>query len=64
MNTDYNLGSNSRMTDSLERDLLAQAIEDQFQPHPLRALGQMVNRVSSLVAAIRAKTTVFDREMI
>ena len=64
MNTDYNLGSNSRMTDSLERDLLAQAIEDQFQPHPLRALGHAVDRVTSLVAAIRAKTTVVDREMI
>ena len=64
MNTDYNLGSNSRMTDSLERDLLAHAIEDQFQPHPLRALGQVLNRVVDAAAAIRSKTTVFDREMI
>ena len=52
------------MTDSLERDLLAQAIEDQFQPHPLRALGKLVDRVTSLAATIRAKTTVVDREMI
>ena len=52
------------MTDSLERDLLAHAIEDQFQPHPLRALGQVLNRVVDAAAAIRSKTTVFDREMI
>ena len=57
MNTDYNLGSESRMTDSLERDLLAMAIEDQFQPHPLRALGNLINRMASLAAAIRSRST-------
>ena len=64
MNTDYDLDSSTRMTDSLERDLLASAMEDQFQPHPLRALGQVVNRVVEAAAAIRSKTTTFDREMI
>ncbi len=64
MNTDYDLDSNTRMTDSLERDLLVSAMEDQFQPHPLRALGQVVGRVVDAAAAIRSKTTVFDREMI
>lgn len=64
MNTEFSSGSTTRMTDSLERELLAQAIEDQFQPHPLRAVGQLVDRVVSAAAAIRSKTTVFDREMI
>ena len=39
------LSSSSRLTDSLERDLLAQAMEDQYQPHPLVALAHFAKKV-------------------
>jgi len=42
-NTDF------RMTDELERKLMLQAIEDQFRPHPLRALRNFVAGLASTV---------------
>lgn len=40
-----------RMTDELERRLMIQAIEQQFQPRPLRALAQLVGKSGSLLRA-------------
>lgn len=33
-----------RLTDELERQLMRQAIEDQFRPRPLRALGKLLGK--------------------
>jgi hypothetical protein len=34
-----------RLTDELERELMRQAIEEQFRPRPLRALGKMISKL-------------------
>jgi hypothetical protein len=34
-----------RLTDELERQLMRQAIEEQFRPRPLRALGKMIAKM-------------------
>ena len=36
------INNTARLTDSLERELLAKAMEDQFRPHPFRAVGKAV----------------------
>ncbi|OZI66095.1 hypothetical protein CAL27_10920 [Bordetella genomosp. 1] len=33
------LNNTTRLTDELERQLMLQAMEEQFRPHPMRALG-------------------------
>ncbi|CAM4049244.1 hypothetical protein [Bordetella bronchialis] len=33
-----------RLTDELERELMRQAIEEQFRPRPLRALGKLISK--------------------
>jgi hypothetical protein len=38
-----------RLTDELERQLMRQAIEEQFRPRPLRALGKLVARMANAV---------------
>jgi hypothetical protein len=43
-----------RLTDELERQLMRQAIEDQFRPRPLRALGKMLNKLGQ---ALRSPAT-------
>jgi len=39
------------LTDELERQLMRQAIEEQFRPRPLRALGKLL---SKMVQAVRS----------
>jgi hypothetical protein len=34
-----------RLTDELERELMRQAIEEQFRPRPMRALGKMLAKL-------------------
>ncbi|OZI59740.1 hypothetical protein [Bordetella genomosp. 11] len=34
-----------RLTDELERQLMRQAIEEQFRPRPLRALGKLISKL-------------------
>ena len=43
-----------RLTDSLERELLAKAMEDQFRPHPFRAVGKVVRGLVSFTNSARA----------
>lgn len=40
----------TRLTDELERRLMLEAIEEQFRPHPLRALARGIHK---LAAALR-----------
>ena len=44
----------TRLTDSLERELLAKAMEDQFRPHPLRAVGKVMRGLVAFTSAARA----------
>lgn len=34
-----------RLTDELERQLMRQAIEEQFRPRPMRALGNLLRKL-------------------
>jgi hypothetical protein len=52
--------TSTRLTDALERDLLAKAIENQFRFRPLRAVSKFVNGIASFTAAARAKTNARD----
>ncbi|GAB1578248.1 MULTISPECIES: hypothetical protein [Bordetella] len=40
-----NLNSSVRLTDELERQLMLQAIEEQFRPRPMRALVSGLRKV-------------------
>ncbi len=40
-----------RLTDELERRLMLEAIEEQFRPRPLRALGRGLRKLASFVRA-------------
>ena len=44
----------TRLTDSLERELLAKAMEDQFRPHPFRAVGKAVRSLVAFTSSVRA----------
>lgn len=48
------INNTARLTDSLERELLAKAMEDQFRPHPFRAVGKMVRSLVSFTNSARA----------
>lgn len=50
------INNTSRLTDTLEREILAHAMESQFHPHPIRAVGKLINRLVSFTAQARAKT--------
>jgi hypothetical protein len=52
--------TSTRLTDALERDLLAKAMENQFRFRPLRAVSKFVNGIASFTAAARAKTNARD----
>lgn len=54
--------TSTRMTDTLERDLLAKAMENQFRIRPLHVVSKIVNGIASFAAAARAKTNA--REMV
>ena len=44
----------TRLTDSLERELLAKAMEDQFRPHPFRAVRKVVRSIVAFTSSARA----------
>jgi hypothetical protein len=48
------------LTDDLERHLMLAAIDEQFRPQPLRALGRLSIRLASAVA-LAAKRVVAKR---
>lgn len=52
--------TSTRLTDSLERDLLAKAMEDQFRFRPLRAVSKIVFGIASFAASARAQTNARD----
>jgi hypothetical protein len=49
-----NINNTARLTDSLERELLAKAMEDQFRPHPFRAVGRVVRSLVAFTSSARA----------
>jgi hypothetical protein len=46
-----------RLTDELERQLMLQAIEEQFRPHPMRALAAGLRKLAHGVKALAGKTS-------
>ncbi|MEI6836440.1 MAG: hypothetical protein WCK56_01455 [Alcaligenaceae bacterium] len=48
------INNTARLTDSLERELLAKAMEDQFRPHPFRAVGRVVRGLVAFTNSARA----------
>lgn len=53
--------SSTRLTDALERDLLAKAMEDQFRFRPFRSVSKLVTGIASFAAKARAQMNA--REM-
>jgi hypothetical protein len=51
------LTSNTRLTDELERQLMMQAIEEQFRPRPLRALKRLLGKLKVAAPQTRAAHT-------
>ena len=49
-----NINNTARLTDSLERELLAKAMEDQFRPHPFRAVGKVMRGLVAFTNSARA----------
>ena len=45
----------SRLTDALERDLLAKAMESQFRFHPLRAVKNFAFSVAFFIHSVRTQ---------
>lgn len=52
--------TSNRLTDTLERDLLAKAMENQFRFRPLRAVSKFVHGIASFTASARAHTNARD----
>ena len=48
------INNTARLTDSLERELLAKAMEDQFRPHPFRAVGKAMRGLVAFTNSARA----------
>ncbi len=48
------INNTARLTDSLERELLAKAMEDQFRPHPFRAVGKVMRGLIAFTSSARA----------
>lgn len=44
-----------RLTDELERQLMLQAIEEQFRPRPLRALAHGLRQVGKVVKTLMGR---------
>jgi len=53
--------TSTRLTDALERDLLAKAMEDQFRFRPFRTVSKFVSNIASFAATARAQMNA--REM-
>ncbi len=45
-----NVGKGTRLTDELERQLMMQAIEDQFRFKPLEALKNLFSKIAALLS--------------
>ncbi|WP_459617839.1 hypothetical protein [Bordetella sp. 2513F-2] len=45
-----------RLTDELERQLMLQAMEEQFRPHPIRALAGLLRKLAQSVKNLAGKT--------
>jgi hypothetical protein len=45
----------NRLTDALERDLLAKAMESQFRFHPLRAIKNFMLSIATFVNSVRTQ---------
>jgi hypothetical protein len=52
--------TSTRLTDTLERALLAKAMEDQFRFRPLRAVSKFIHGVASFAASARANGKLSD----
>lgn len=52
--------TSTRLTDALERDLLAKTMKDQFRFHPLRAVSKILHGIASFAAAARSQTNARD----
>jgi len=60
MNTTISITSTTRLTDDLERQLLAAAFEEQEQIHPIRFIKRVANAVVEMsrdLVAARCKVT-------
>ncbi len=49
------INKTARLTDSLERELLAKAMENQFRPHPFLAVGKVLRSLISFTSSARAQ---------
>jgi hypothetical protein len=47
--------TSTRLTDALERDLLAKAMESQFRFHPLRAIKNFMLSIATFVNSVRTQ---------
>jgi hypothetical protein len=56
-----NINSDTRLTDELERELMMQAIQEQFRPHPLRALKSLLAKLGA--GAQRANQPAMNTHM-
>ena len=52
------INQSTRLTDSLERELLAQALDEQFRPHPIRAVKKLVRGLVSFRNRARSKVSI------
>ena len=52
-----NLNNTIRLTDELERQLMLQAIEEQFRPHPMRALAAGLRKLAHGIRALVGKAS-------
>ncbi|MBR8655119.1 hypothetical protein KDH83_17590 [Achromobacter sp. Marseille-Q0513] len=55
-----NLNNTIRLTDELERQLMLQAIEEQFRPHPMRALAAGLRKLAHGIRALVGKASAKD----
>lgn len=51
-----NIPANINLTDELERALVQQAIEEQFRPHPLRALRAWMGKMFAPAVRVNPMT--------
>ena len=49
-----------RLTDALERDLLAKAMGQQVRVRPLRSVGKLVSSTAAVIALARSQTNMRD----
>jgi hypothetical protein len=50
----------ARLTDALERDLLAKAMDQQFRFRPLRSVAKLVSSTAAFIARARSQTNMRD----